>query len=85
MVLVQRDAVNYEMCSLDVENPGPAQSQPLRIYGAWRSLITQIPGNSPLGLSTSYYDFGYNLFVDRWNCCLQLDAVVKRGHVRSWG
>lgn len=66
MVLAQRDAVNYEMC-LQLKKP----SDPQNFNRCTYSGIGAVPystGNDkpPLNLSNGYYDFGYNLFVDRW-------------------
>lgn len=68
MALVHRDSVNFEMCSLIGQTPDPLNHQRCAYTG-----LGNVPYNTgsslntnPLGLSNSYYDFGYNLFVDRW-------------------
>lgn len=68
MVLVHRDSVNFEMCTLMNKTPDPLNHQRCDYTG-----LGKVPYNtgssltsSPLLLSGSYYDFGYNLFVDRW-------------------
>lgn len=69
MVLVHRDSVNYEICKLMGKTPRPLEKQRCQISGV--SMVGSVPyntypGTSPLNMSTGYYDFGYNLFVDRW-------------------
>lgn len=66
MVLVHRDAVNFEMCSLMGKTPDPLNHQRCSYSGLGAIPYNSNPGNPPLSLSTSYYDLGYNLFVDRW-------------------
>lgn len=68
MVLVHRDSVNFELCTLMGVTPDPLNHQRCTYTG-----LGKVPYNtgssiytSPLTLSGSYYDFGYNLFVDRW-------------------
>jgi len=70
MVLVQRDSVNYEMCQWLGKTSDPLRKQRCDVTGASmlgsRPYNTN-PGASPLNLSMAYYDFGYDLFVDRWS------------------
>lgn len=64
MVLVQRDSVNYEMCSMLSKTPDPRKSNRCAYKG-----IAATPYNTKgvkLELDSGYYDFGYNLFVDRY-------------------
>lgn len=63
MVLVQRDSVNYEMCGLLGQASDPRKFNRCRYSG-----IGDRPYNTKgvsLGLPSGYYDFGYNLLVDR--------------------
>jgi hypothetical protein len=64
MVLVLRDAVNYEMCYLLGQTPDPLNHQRCPYTGLGGT--TPNTGLSTLSLSTSYFDFGYNFFIDRW-------------------
>ena len=68
MVLVQQDAANYEMCSLMGLTSDPLNHQRCTYSGLgavpYNTYANDI--NTPLNLSLSYYDFGYNLFVDRF-------------------
>ncbi len=66
MVLVQRDAANYEMCQLLQKISDPFNHQRCDYSGLGAVPYNSNPGNSPLSLPATQYDFGYNLFVDRW-------------------
>lgn len=82
MVLVHRDSVNYEMCTLMGKTPRPLEKQRCEITGA--SMVGAIPyntfpGASPLNMSTGYYDFGYNLFVDRWQAACNWTPASTTG------
>jgi hypothetical protein len=66
MVLVQQDAANYEMCQLMGKVSDPLNHQRCSYTGLGNVPYNTNPGNAALGLSASYYDFGYNLFVDRF-------------------
>lgn len=67
MVLVNREAANYEYCtiqrsaSVDATNHNRCANAEVgsRPYNSG-------PGNAALNLDLGYYDFGYNLFVDRY-------------------
>lgn len=79
MVLVQRDSVNYEVCKIMGKTPDPLNKQRCAITG--NSMIGSIPyntnpGGSPLNLSNTYYDFGYDLFVDRWESACNWTPVA---------
>lgn len=66
MVLVHRDAANYEMCQL-MGLPSDALNHQRCVYtGIGAAPYSTGPSASPLNLTSGYYDFGYNLFVDRW-------------------
>lgn len=66
MVLVQRDAANYEMCTLMGRATDPLNHQRCSYSGLGAVPTNSGPGKPALGLPAGYYDFGYNLFVDRW-------------------
>ncbi len=73
MVLVHRDSVNFEMCSLLGQTPDYLKRNRCLFGGHGR-----IPRDRPVvdpaapsiptvgALDEEIYDFGYNLFVDRW-------------------
>jgi hypothetical protein len=69
MVLVHRDSVNYEMCTLYLnQTPVPTAHQSCNYSG----LGAQPTSTNAQGIAMTNtmvagtYDFGYNLFVDRW-------------------
>ncbi|MCB9086034.1 MAG: fibronectin type III domain-containing protein [Bdellovibrionaceae bacterium] len=68
MALVHRDSANFEMCQLMGKTSDPLNKQRCAYTGL--GAVPYDKGSSvdtaPLGLSASFYDFGYNLFVDRW-------------------
>jgi len=66
MSLVHRDSVNYEMCSLLGKVSDPLNHQRCTYSGLGAVPYNSNPGNPALNLPTNFYDFGYNLFVDRW-------------------
>jgi len=77
MVLVHRDSANYEHCQLMGRTSDPLNHQRCAIVGGSMLGATPFnsnPDNGPLNLSTGYYDFGYNLFVDRWTAACNWDS-----------
>jgi hypothetical protein len=66
MVLVHRDAANYEMCQLMGLSSDALNHQRCVYTGIGAAPYSTGPSASPLNLTSGYYDFGYNLFVDRW-------------------
>lgn len=66
MVLVQRDSVNYETCQFMVRSSDPLKKQRCTYSGLGARPTNTGPGKPSLNLESGYYDFGYNLFVDRW-------------------
>lgn len=79
MVLVQRDAANYEMC-IQLNKA----SDPLNHNRCSYSSVGAVPyssGNNklPLNLPTNYYDFGYDLFVDRWEMACNWTRATQGG------
>lgn len=66
MILVQRNAVNYEICQQMGRASDPLNMNRCVYSGLGAVPYSTGPGNVPLGLLATHYDFGYNLFVDRW-------------------
>jgi hypothetical protein len=66
MVLIQRDAANYEMCVQLGSSSDPRNHQRCIYGGLAQTPYNSGPGKAPLTFSSGYYDFGYNLFVDRF-------------------
>lgn len=66
MVLVQRDAVNKEMCELLRKPSDVRKKHRCEYYGIGGQPANTGPGGQPLLLDANFYDFGYNLFVDRF-------------------
>ncbi len=70
MILVQRDAVNYEMCSQMQKTSDPSNHNRCIYNGVGAVPYSSGHNKPPLNLTSGYYDFGYNLFVDRYpNAC----------------
>ncbi|WP_413557671.1 hypothetical protein [Bdellovibrio sp. HCB209] len=66
MVLVHRDAANYEMCQQMNKSSDPLNHNRC-IYTGVAAVPYNSGGNNPaLTFDPGFYDFGYNLFVDRW-------------------
>jgi len=67
MVLVQRDAANYEMCTGQMSKyADPKNKNRCLFSGAGSVPYNSGIGKAPLNLDRNQYDFGYNLFVDRY-------------------
>lgn len=66
MVLVHRDAANFEMCQTLGRTSDPRKKQRCPYTGLGNVPINSGPNRPSLNLDPAYYDFGYNLFVDRW-------------------
>lgn len=66
MVLVHRDAANYEMCALMGRTSDPLNHQRCSYSGLGAVPYNSGPDKPALNLPSNYYDFGYNLFIDRW-------------------
>jgi hypothetical protein len=66
MVLVQRDAANYEMCQLFGSASNPRKHQRCLYSGIGATPYNSGPGKPALSFDAGYYDFGYNLLVDRF-------------------
>ena len=66
MVLVQRDAANYDMCAILGTTPNPRKHQRCTYSGVGATPYNSGPGKPALSFDNGYYDFGYNLLVDRF-------------------
>ncbi|MCK6598087.1 MAG: fibronectin type III domain-containing protein [Bdellovibrionaceae bacterium] len=66
MILVQRDAVNYEMCGQMNSAVDPKNHNRCPYTGIGGTPYNSGPGKPALTFSTGFYDFGYNLFEDRY-------------------
>lgn len=94
MVLVQRDAANYEMCTMLGGAIDPRKHQRCLYSGIAATPYNSGPGKPALHFDNGYYDFGYNLFVDRYrlacnwtrnsascgpNGCVGVNGIVSGG------
>lgn len=66
MVLLQREAVNYEMCIQIGKTSDPTRHNRCPYKGIGAVPFNSGIGKAALNLDKNYYDFGYNLFVDRY-------------------
>ncbi|MCK6598086.1 MAG: hypothetical protein L6Q37_06950, partial [Bdellovibrionaceae bacterium] len=66
MVLIQRDAANFEMCKMLGQASNPRKNQRCSYTGIGATPYNSGPGKAALSFDNGYYDFGYNLFVDRY-------------------
>lgn len=84
MVLVDRSSANYEICSLLGQSPDPKNNQRCSYSGIGAKPINSSPGKPALNLPQGFYDFGYNLFVDRFgSACNWTKGNGKCG--TTWG
>jgi len=65
MVLAQRDSANYEMCNQLKSPPNPRKTNRCSYSGIGAVPYNSGPGKTPKTFDAGYYDFGYNLLVDR--------------------
>jgi hypothetical protein len=79
MILVQRDAANYEMCQLLGKTSDPRNKMRCPYTGLGAIPYNTNPGGTALNLTTGYYDFGYNLFVDRWEAACNWTNAANGG------
>lgn len=80
MVLVNRDAANYEMCDTLGKPSDPKNHQRCPYTGIGANPYNSGPERpTPLNLPYGYYDFGYNLFVDRWEMACNWTRTVDGG------
>ncbi|QDK46067.1 hypothetical protein DOM22_13325 [Bdellovibrio sp. ZAP7] len=66
MVLVQRDAANYEMCLNINASSDPRHNQRCVYSGLGAVPATTGPSKPSKSYDAGYYDFGYNVMVDRY-------------------
>jgi hypothetical protein len=66
MALVQRDSANYEMCLNIKAYSDPRHNQRCIYTGLGAVPTTTGPSKSASSYTPGYYDFGYNLFIDRY-------------------
>ncbi len=80
MVLVQRDSVNYETCSAMLKtNMDPLNHQRCSFNAMGARTGNSGPGKPSLNLDAGYFDFGYNLFVDRWELGCRFTTQANGG------
>lgn len=79
MILVQRDAANYEMCLQLGKASDPANHNRCLYSGIGGQPFSTGNNKLPLNLSPGYYDFGYNLFVDRWELACNWTMASQGG------
>lgn len=85
MVLVQRDAVNYEICDL-IGKPSDPLNHNRCEFSGWGN-VPKNPGGVDIQLADftpdadgrSYFDFGYNLFFDRFEMGCNWDHATAKG------
>lgn len=65
MVQVNRESSNYEMCYQLKKYSDPRKKNRCIYAGIGATPYNTNPGRAPLSFDSGYYDFGYNLFVDR--------------------
>ncbi|MBX3035088.1 MAG: hypothetical protein KF865_14310, partial [Bdellovibrionaceae bacterium] len=66
MVLVQRDAANHEICLTMGSPSDPSHHNRCAYLGIGAVPYSTGHNKPPLVFDAGYYDFGYNLFVDRY-------------------
>lgn len=85
MVLVQRDAVNREMCGTMGLTSDPLNHNRCPYSGLAATPYSTGPNKPPLTFDPGYYDFGYNLFVDRFEAACNWTRVADGGNCSSTG
>lgn len=79
MVLVHRDSVNYEMCQILNRTSNPRKKQRCPYTGIAATPYNSGPGKPALTFDSGYYDFGYNLFADRWPLACNWTTAASGG------
>lgn len=80
MVLVQRDAANYEMCVAQMNRSADPKNKNRCIYsGTGAKPYNSGIAKPALNLETGFYDFGYNLFVDRYSNACNWTSAAEGG------
>jgi hypothetical protein len=80
MVLVHRDAVNYEMCGQMNVPIDPTHHNRCPYTGIGAIPYNSGPEKPALNLEYGYYDFGYNLFEDRFPQACKWTRAVDGGN-----
>lgn len=65
MTLVHRESVNYEMCYQMKRSSDPRKKNRCVYSGIGATPYNSGPGKPPLSFEDGFYDFGYNMLVDR--------------------
>lgn len=79
MVLIQRDAANYEMCGQMNAAVDPKNHNRCPYTGIGAVPYNSGPGKPPLSFINGFYDFGYNLFEDRFPMGCKWTRAVDGG------
>ena len=87
MVLINREAVNFEMCAIQkATTPDPLHHNRCSSFEVGSVPYDSGPGSTPLHLEFGFYDFGYNLFVDRYPLACrnntQIEEALQSGSAR---
>lgn len=76
MVLVNRESANFEFCYVQRKSaPDPLMKNRCQDSEVGNKPLNSGPGNAGLNLEDGYYDFGYNLFVDRYPLACNADSA----------
>jgi hypothetical protein len=80
MVLVNRESANFEFCYVQRKStPDPLKKNRCQDSEVGNKPLNSGPGNAGLNLEDGYYDFGYNLFVDRYPLACNADTANDLG------
>lgn len=79
MNLVHRSAVNYEMCKMMSRASDPKKNMRCAFSGPGDYPRNSGPGKPNLNLDDGFYDFGFNLFVDRYEVGCKWTRAVDKG------
>lgn len=79
MVLAHRDSINYDTCKVMGRESDPKNKQRCAYTGIGATTYSSGPEKPPLNLEPFYYDFGYNLFVDRWEAACNWTTQASGG------
>ncbi|WP_413557672.1 hypothetical protein [Bdellovibrio sp. HCB209] len=83
MVLVQRDAANYEMCLNINASSDPRHNQRCIYSGYGAAPSTTGPTKPVKTYDNGYYDFGYNMLVDRYKLACNWSRNVTNCNTAS--
>lgn len=85
MNLAQRDAVNYEMCNQMNAAIDPRRHNRCPYTGVGAVPYNSGPGRPALTFESGFYDYGYNLFVDRFEQACRWTRAVDGGMCGAGG